>query len=121
MSVPARLATAARCLLGKSAVMGRYAAKPSKVPLIVTHVAKHTPKVIYVTCANILTLSVPALWIRTSRPCDHLGLYELSRSKWHCSLGRPQQNSCCGCEAICMHAASIQGRTCFLMRLTSPS
>ena len=62
MSVPARLATAARCLLGKSAVMGRYAAKPSKVPLIVTHVAKHTPMVMYVTCAIMLTLSMQTLW-----------------------------------------------------------
>ena len=50
MSVPAKLATAARCLLGRSAVMGKYAASPSSSPLIETHVARHTPMVMYVTC-----------------------------------------------------------------------
>ena len=45
MRVPAKLATAARCLLGRLAVMGRNAARLSSKPEMVTHVAKHIPRV----------------------------------------------------------------------------
>lgn len=82
MSVPAKLATAARCLLGRSAVMGKYAANPSSSPLIETHVARHTPMVMYVTCTITLFLSV-----LISRQSQHLQLCESRGPKTQPKLG----------------------------------
>ena len=83
MSVPARLATAARCLLGRSAVMGRYTANPSSNPVMVTHVARHTPMVMYVTCTASRMLSFCKA--ESSRACvTHQAMKgcNLSRFSW---------------------------------------
>lgn len=46
MRVPAKLATAALCLLGRAAVMGRTLARLSISPEMASHVARHMPSVI---------------------------------------------------------------------------
>lgn len=45
MSVPAKLATAALCLLGRVASAGRNDIKPSRTPLTANHVARQMPSV----------------------------------------------------------------------------